>query len=110
MSNILFGKNTENKIKEITEKEFLMVFEGVDQYKVSKSHLSQGIDPIVLLTDISRVFNSKGEIRRLIESNAISINKIKIQLDFIVKNEDLLNNKYILIQKGKKHYIILCFE
>jgi len=110
VSDILFGKNTAHQIKEITEEEFLMVFEGVDKYKIAKSNLSEGIDPITLLTDISGVFTSKGETRRLIQSNAISINKIKIQLDSIIKNKDLLNNKYLLIQKGKKHYSIICCE
>ena len=110
VSDILFGKNTADKIKEITEEEFLMVFEGVDQYRVSKSKLSNGVDPINLLTDISGAFQSKGEVRRLITSNAISINKIKSKLEDIISIDNLLNNKYLLIQKGKKHYIILCFE
>ena len=60
VSDILFGKNTADKIKEITEEEFLMVCEGVDQYKVSKSTLSNGLDPINLLTDVSGAFQSKG--------------------------------------------------
>jgi tyrosyl-tRNA synthetase len=110
VSDILFGKNTEKQIKEITEKEFLMVFEGVDQHKVSKSHVSQSINLITLLTDIAEVFTSKGELRRLIQSNAISINKQKCQVDSMINSNDLLNNKYLLIQKGKKHYMIICFE
>ena len=87
-----------------------MVFEGVDQYKVAKSTLNQPIDPINLLTDLSGAFVSKGEARRLFKSNAISLNKIKWGVDQFVTKDNLLNNKYILIQKGKKHYIILCFE
>ena len=110
VSNILFGKNTENQIKEITEEEFLMVFEGVDQYKVDRSHLAKGLDPVSLLTDISKIFQSKGEIRRLIQSNAISINKKKCTIDSLITSDDLLNNKYLLVQKGKKHYSIICFE
>ena len=110
VSNILFGKNTENQIKEITEEEFLMVFEGVDQYKVNRSHLAKGLDPVSLLTDIAKIFQSKGEIRRLIQSNAISINKTKCTIDSLITSDDLLNNKYLLVQKGKKHYSIICFE
>ena len=110
VSNILFGKNTAEQITQITEKEFLMVFEGVDQYKIAKSTLNQPIDPINLLTDLSGAFVSKGEVRRLFKSNAISLNKIKWGVDQFVTKDNLLNNKYILIQKGKKHYIILCFE
>ncbi len=110
VSSILFGKNTAHQFKEITEEEFLMVFEGVDQYKVNRSHLAKGLDPISLLTDISKVFQSKGEIRRLIQSNAISINKTKCTIDSLITADDLLNNKYLLIQKGKKHYSIICVE
>ena len=110
VSNILFGKNTSELITQITEEEFLMVFEGVDQYNVPKSALDQSVDPINLLTDLSGAFASKSELRRLFKSNAISLNKKKWSVDQLVTKDNLLNNKYILIQKGKKHYIILCFE
>jgi tyrosyl-tRNA synthetase len=110
VSNILFGKNTADQIQEITEQEFLMVFEGVDQYKVDRSKIMNGVDPVTLLTDFSEAFNSKGELRRLINSNAISINKIKIKEQDQVNVDSLLINKYLLVQKGKKNYIILSFE
>jgi tyrosyl-tRNA synthetase len=110
VSSILFNRDTASEIKSISEEDFLMVFEGVEQYKVSKSHLSEGIDPVSLLTDASGAFKSKGEIRRLIQSNAVSINKIKCKEGDSIQLDNLLNNKYLLIQKGKKHYIILCFE
>ena len=109
-SAILFGKNTADQLKGISEEDFLMVFEGVEQHQIDKSKLKNGIDPISLLTDLSGAFQSKGEARRLIQSNAISINKIKCNLDTVIQHEDLLNNKYVLIQKGKKHYIILKFS
>ncbi len=110
VSSILFGKNTANQLKEITEEEFLMVFEGVDQYHADISALTNGTDVITLLTDLSGAFNSKGEVRRLLQSNAISINKLKVNLETLVTSSELLNNKYLLIQKGKKHYIIICFK
>ena len=110
VSNILFGKNTSELITQITEEEFLMVFEGVDQYTIAKSTLNKPIEPITLLTDLSGAFDSKSELRRLFKSNAISLNKIKWSVDQLVTKDNLLNNKYVLIQKGKKHYIILCFE
>ena len=110
VSGILFGKDTADKIKEITEEEFLMVFEGVDQYKVDKSKLTTDLHPIELLTDYSGAFKSKGEVRRLLASNAISINKIKIKESSVITKSDLLNDKYLLVQKGKKNYIIICFE
>ncbi|MBF25817.1 MAG: tyrosine--tRNA ligase [Flavobacteriales bacterium] len=110
VSDILFSKNTSDRINEITEEEFLMVFEGVDQYKVSKSSIHEGVNPLILLTDLSGAFNSKGEVRRLIQSNAISINKVKLKLDSVITGDSLLNNKYLLVQKGKKHYSIICVE
>jgi len=110
VSEIFFSKNPTKKIKEITEEEFLMVFEGVDQYKASKSSITKGVDPITLLTELSGVFKSKGETRRLVQANAISINREKCQLNSLITKKDLLNNKYLLIQKGKKHYSIICFE
>jgi len=110
VSGILFGKDTADQIKEITEEEFLMVFEGVDQYKVDKFKLSQDVNPIELLTDFSGAFKSKGEVRRLLASNAISINKIKIKENSVITKSNLLNDKYLLVQKGKKNYIIICFE
>jgi len=109
-SSILFGKNTADQLKGISEEDFLMVFEGVEQYKISKSKLKNGIDPLSLLTDLSGAFQSKGEARRLIQSNAISINKKKCNLDTVIQLADLLNDKHILIQKGKKHYIIMIFS
>ena len=109
-SAILFGKNTADQLTGISEEDFLMVFEGVEQHQIDKSKLNNGIDPLSLLTDLSGAFQSKGEARRLIQSNAISINKKKCNLDTVIQHSDLLNNKYILIQKGKKHYIILSFS
>ena len=110
VSEIFFSKNPTKKIQEITEEEFLMVFEGVDQYNASKSSITKGVDPITLLTELSGVFKSKGETRRLVQANAISINREKCQLNSLITKKDLLNNKYLLIQKGKKHYSIICFE
>ena len=110
VSSILFGKNTADQLKEITEEEFLMVFEGVDQHYADISALTNGTDVITLLTDLSGAFNSKGEVRRLLQSNAISINKLKVNLETLITSSELLNNKYLLIQKGKKHYIIICFK
>ena len=109
-SAILFGKNTADQLKEISEEDFLMVFEGVEQHEIDKSKLKNGIDPVSLLTDLSGALQSKGEARRLIQSNAISINKIKCNLETVIQHKDLLQNQFILIQKGKKNYIILKFS
>ncbi|MBJ04996.1 MAG: tyrosine--tRNA ligase [Flavobacteriales bacterium] len=110
VSNILFGKNTSHLLQEISEEDFLMVFEGVDQYDIDKSILQSGLNVVELLTTHTGIFKSKGETRRLLDSNAISINKIKCKSDCLILKANLLNGKYLLFQKGKKHYSIICAQ
>tara|TARA_B100001029_G_C15052065_1_gene451510 strand:+ start:847 stop:2118 length:1272 start_codon:yes stop_codon:yes gene_type:complete len=109
VSEILFGKDTQDELRRISEKDFLMIFEGVPMYTVSRDVLNN-IDPITLLVEKSQIFSSKGEARRMLSSNAISLNKQKINLDSVIDSTDLLNNKYLLIQKGKKNYMIINVE
>ena len=86
-----------------------MIFEGVPIYNVSKDDIND-IDPITLFAEKTQIFSSKGEARRMLSSNAISVNKKKINIDTKINITELLNNKYLLIQKGKKHYIIINVE
>ena len=109
-SKILFGKNTKEELENISEKDFLMFFEGVPTFNISKEILNNKIEVLRLLTEESKVFNSKAELRRLLTSNAISLNKEKINTERFVTINDLINNKYLLFQKGKKNYIILKAE
>jgi len=109
VSEILFGKDTQDELKKISEKDFLMIFEGVPMYTVSRDVLNK-IDPITLLVEKSQIFSSKGEATRMLSSNAISLNKQKINVDSVIDSTDLLNNKYLLIQKGKKNYMIINVE
>jgi len=104
-SGILFGSSTAEDLKSLDEDTFLSVFEGVPQFEINKSDLSAGI--LDLLAEKTQVFASKGEARRMIQSNAASINKEKITEDFKISEDDLLNGKYILFQKGKKNYFLL---
>lgn len=104
-SSILFGKSTADDLKSLDEDTFLSVFEGVPQFELSKEDLNSGI--LDVLAEKTQVFNSKGEARRMIKSNAVSINKEKIQEDFQLSENDLLNEKYILAQKGKKNYFLI---
>ena len=106
VSEILFGKDTQAELKIISEKDFLMIFEGVPMHNMSKEDLNN-IDPITLLAEKTQVFSSKGEARRMLNSNAISLNKHKINIETKINPSELLNNKYLLIQKGKKNYIII---
>ena len=90
------------------EDTFLSVFEGVPQYEMSKADLGLGI--LDILAEKTQIFASKGEARRMIQSNAVSINQEKITEDFQLSGESLLNGKYILAQKGKKNYFLIIVE
>ncbi|MAO72236.1 MAG: tyrosine--tRNA ligase [Flavobacteriales bacterium] len=104
-SNILFGKSTAEDLKSLDEETFLSVFEGVPQFEMKKLDLELGILDVV--AEKTKIFGSKGEARRMIKSNAVSINKDKIIEDVQLSENDLLNGKYILVQKGKKNYFLI---
>ncbi|MBT5274252.1 MAG: tyrosine--tRNA ligase [Flavobacteriales bacterium] len=104
-SNILFGKSTADDLKSLDEETFLSVFEGVPQFEMNKADLGLGI--LDILAEKTQIFASKGEARRMISSNAVSINKEKITEDVQLSENDLLNGKYILAQKGKKNYFLI---
>ena len=104
-TNILFGKSTSKELKNIDTKTFLSVFEGVPQFQITKKDLNCGL--LDLLAEKTSVFNSKGEARRMISSNAVSINKEKVTLEFQTSENTLIDNKYLLVQKGKKNYYLI---
>ena len=107
-SQILFGKGTTESLKRMDESTFLSVFEGVPVFDVRQEIMDKGVFVTDLLTIHSRVFPSKGELRRLIQGGGLSINKEKIiDADLVIKSSYLLNGRYLLIQKGKKNYFIL---
>ena len=107
-SNILFGKSTAEDLKSLDEDTFLSVFEGIPQFEMSKADLGLGI--LDILAEKTQIFASKGEARRMIKSNAVSINKEKITEDVQLSEKDLLNGKYILAQKGKKNYFLIIVD
>lgn len=109
-SQILFGKGTTKTLKKLDEQTFLSVFDGVPQFKISKADIENGIGIIDLLAEKTQVLASKGEVRRALKENSLSINKEKIKEDYIANSSCLLNNKYILVQKGKKNYYIIVVE
>ncbi len=109
-SQILFGKGTADSLKKLSERDFLAVFEGVPQFTIPRADLDAGIDIIELLAAKTTVFASKGEARRMLKGGGVSVNKAKVAGDASVSADDLLNDKFILIQKGKKNYFILEVE
>ncbi|MFP4025677.1 MAG: tyrosine--tRNA ligase [Thiohalospira sp.] len=107
-SKILFGKATTDELKNLDEKTFLSVFEGVPMFDIERAKIDSGVNVLDLLAVETQVFPSKGELRRLIKGGGVSMNKEKIENDEIsVTAERLLNDKYILIQKGKKNYFLI---
>jgi tyrosyl-tRNA synthetase len=104
-SNILFGKSTSDDLKKLDSETFLAVFEGVPQYNISKEELNTDI--FTLLVEKTSIFNSKGEARRMISSNAVSFNKEKISSNFDSSDISLINEQYLLVQKGKKNYFVI---
>ncbi len=107
-SSILFGNATADTLRNIDEETLLAVFEGVPQFEVSKLELENGIAPLTLLAEHTSIFPSKGEARKTIQANGLSINKEKFtNIEETINNTHLLNNKYILVQKGKKNYFLI---
>jgi len=110
-SNILFGNATSDALKKLDEETLLAVFDGVPQFSISKSALEVGVKAIDLLTETAAVFPSKGEMRKLVQSGGVAINKEKLEnQDEVLGVDKLLNNKYMLVQKGKKNYFLLTAE
>ncbi|MDE5610821.1 MAG: tyrosine--tRNA ligase [Odoribacter sp.] len=106
-SQILFGNATSDTLRKIDENTFLSVFEGVPQFEIALADLKNGISIVDFLAEKTSIMSSKGEARRALKSNAISINKEKVGEDFSVNESLLINGKYILAQSGKKNYFLI---
>ena len=106
-SSLLFGKSSKEAIEALPEAEFLSVFEGVPSAEVRKSDLVAGLSIIDFLSDATAFLNSKGEARRALKENSISVNKAKVAEDCIVTEADLISGKHILLQRGKKNYFLV---
>ena len=107
-SGILFGNATSEALKKLDEDTLLSVFEGVPQFEVSKADIEAGIKAIDLFTEKAAVFPSKGEMRKLVQGGGVSLNKEKLAApDQTITAADLLDGKYLLVQRGKKNYYLL---
>lgn len=109
-TNILFGKSTADDLKQLSERDFLSVFEGVPQGGISKSELSSGIAIVELLAGKTGFLSSNGEARRELKANAISVNKEKVGEEQLIDASYLINDKFILLGKGKKTNFIVVAE
>ena len=106
-SKVLFGKSSKEDLESLDEITFTEIFEGVPSSTISTSKLSKGIEIENLLASDTNFLKSVSEARRSLKENSISINKNKIAENYKVSNSDLINNKYILLQRGKKNYYLL---
>jgi tyrosyl-tRNA synthetase len=106
-SAILFGNSTSDDLRSLNEQTFLEVFKGVNQAEISRELIKNGIDIIDLISTETGFLSSKGEARRNLQQNAISVNKEKVGEGFIADNNCLINQNYMLLQKGKKNYFVV---
>ena len=106
-SEILFGKGTTETLRQLDEKTLLSVFEGVPQSEISRTELEAGIGMVDFLSEKTGIFPSKGEARRMLKDGGVQVNKEKAQEEITVTVGHLLNNRYILAQKGKKNYFLV---
>ncbi len=110
-SNILFGNSTADALRKIDEETLLQVFDGVPQFTVSKEKIAEGVKALNLLTEDAQVFPSKGEMRKMVASGGVMINKERLNsFDELIDSNYLISNKYILAQRGKKNYFLLIVE
>ena len=106
-SQILFSKDFKNEIKQLPEKLFLDVFEGVKLSEISKEEFNEGIDMIGALAAKTDFLSSNAEARRALKENAIAVNKEKVKEDYELSSEDLIHDKYVILSRGKKTNFIL---
>ncbi len=107
-SKILFGKGTKEDLEALDEQTFLSVFKGVPTFTMQKENLTDGRDVFTLLSEDTKVFASKGEVRRLIKDNGLSINQEKFSdATNLITADYLINDKYILVKRGKKKYFMI---
>ena len=106
-SGILFGKGTKETLQKIDEATLLNIFEGVPHFDMAKDKLGQpAVD--LFTSDEAKVFASKGEMRKLVQGGGVSLNKEKLSaFDRVVTSDDLIDGKYLLVQRGKKNYFLI---
>lgn len=106
-SEILFGKGTTETLRKLSEETLLAIFEGVPQSDIARNDLDHGVNIVDFLTDKTDIFPSKSEARRMLKEGGVAVNKEKVNDSTIITGSHLLNQKYILIQKGKKNYFLI---
>lgn len=106
-SSILFGQSTKENLISLSEKQLEEVFSDVPQFEVKKADLNNEVPVVDLLTEHTSILSSKGEARRMLQANSISLNKEKVDHERIVNTADLIKDRYLILQKGKKNYFLV---
>ena len=106
-SEILFGKATEDQLRRLDNDTLMSVFEGVPQHELSAAALERGLDIVDALAEVTTIFPSKGEARKMVQGNGVAINKTKVTVDKQLTSEDVVAGNLILVQKGKKNYYLV---
>ncbi|MDP5093858.1 MAG: tyrosine--tRNA ligase, partial [Polaribacter sp.] len=109
-SEILFGNSTAISLKSLDEQTFLDVFDGVPQAIISAEIINEGVSIVDALAGKTNFLSSNGEAKRALKENGIAVNKEKVSEDFIITKSDLIAEKYVLLQRGKKSYFLIRFE
>ena len=110
-SEILFGSGNTEALMKISEADLLSVFEGIPQMNVSRNEIIAGINIVEFLGDKTKIFPSKGEARKMLLGGGVFLNKEKIlDAEYVVNNKNIIKDKYILAQKGKKNYFLIILE
>lgn len=106
-SDILFGSGTKDMLKELSSDTIYSVFDGVPKFEIDRSEFRNGIKLMDMLTDKSNVFSSRGEYRKMIQSGGVSLNKEKVsEVETIITLDNIISDKYLIVQKGKKNYFL----
>lgn len=106
-SGILFGNSSADDLKALDSDTFLEVFEGVPQAEISLDELVNGLDIVTVLNEKTGFLKSNGEARRALAENSIAVNREKVSEDAVLSTQDLINNQFVLLQRGKKNYFIV---
>lgn len=110
-SAILFGNATKEMLSRIDEQTLLSLFEGVPRFTIDRGLLQSGVQPLTLLAELTNIFPSKGEARKTIQANGLSLNKEKLtDIDRLIGLDSLIGDKYLIVQKGKKNYYCIIVE
>ncbi|MFT4898854.1 MAG: tyrosyl-tRNA synthetase, partial [Flavobacteriales bacterium] len=109
-SQILFGKSTEENVRELSAEAFQLIGQEVTLHEINKDLIPNGINIVDLLSENATIFSSKGEARRALKNNAVAVNKNKVQDSKMITSDDVIKENYILLQNGKKNYHLIVLQ